>query len=116
MNYTEFRGRASRAEFWWWYLFTSIIAILVSIADAVATQGVLSIIVFALVLLPSLALATRRLRAAGFHWALQFIALIPGGGIILIVLLCMPSEGDDSATRRRAQRKLDRGLTSERFL
>lgn len=28
-NYATFGGRASRSEFWWWYLFTSIVSFIV---------------------------------------------------------------------------------------
>ena len=30
-NYATFSGRASRSEFWWWYLFTSIVSFIVLI-------------------------------------------------------------------------------------
>ena len=43
--------------------------------------------------LPWLALTVRRLRDAGFHWALIFVGFIPMvGGIALLVLLAMPSK------------------------
>ena len=44
-------------------------------------------------MLPMLALTVRRLRDAGFHWALIFVAFIPMvGGIALMVLLAMPTK------------------------
>ena len=44
-------------------------------------------------ILPMLALTVRRLRDAGFHWALIFVHFIPVvGGIALLVLLAMPSK------------------------
>ena len=43
--------------------------------------------------LPWIALTVRRLRDAGFHWALIFVGFIPMvGGIALLVLLAMPSK------------------------
>lgn len=43
--------------------------------------------------LPCIAVAVRRLRDAGYHWAYIFIPLIPFVGIfILIFLLCQPTE------------------------
>jgi len=63
---------------------------------AVMTLGLFVFIyfIFALaVFLPGLALTVRRLRDAGFHWALIFVAFIPFvGGIALMVLLAMPSK------------------------
>ncbi|MFM7827614.1 MAG: DUF805 domain-containing protein, partial [Acidimicrobiaceae bacterium] len=29
-NYANFKGRASRAEYWWWALFTVILSVLLS--------------------------------------------------------------------------------------
>ena len=59
-------------------------------------MGGLAIIymIFGLALfLPWLALTVRRLRDAGFHWALIFVGFIPMvGGIALLVLLAMPSK------------------------
>ena len=43
--------------------------------------------------LPWLALTVRRLRDAGFHWALIFVGFIPMvGGFALLVLLAMPTK------------------------
>ena len=43
--------------------------------------------------LPGLALTVRRLRDAGFHWALIFIIFIPMvGPLVLLVLLAMPTK------------------------
>lgn len=43
-------------------------------------------------LLPWLALTVRRLRDAGYHWALIFLGCLPIANIALLVLLCMPSK------------------------
>jgi uncharacterized membrane protein YhaH (DUF805 family) len=56
-NYTNFKGRASRAEYWWWALFTVILSILLSsISDSLGNLGSL------VTLLPSIALAIRRVH------------------------------------------------------
>ena len=45
------------------------------------------------ILVPTIALSVRRLRDAGFHWALIFVAFVPfAGGIALMVLLAMPTK------------------------
>ena len=51
-------------------------------------------IIFGLaVFLPGLALVVRRLRDAGFHWALIFVGFVPFvGSIALLVLLAMPTK------------------------
>ena len=49
-------------------------------------------------LIPSLAIAVRRLRDAGKQWYWLFIGLIPlVGEIILIVLLCQPTVSSEGA-------------------
>ena len=56
-NYTNFKGRASRAEYWWWALFTIILSILLSsISDSLGNLGSL------VTLLPSIAVAIRRVH------------------------------------------------------
>ena len=30
-NYATFQGRASRSEFWWWYLFTIIVSFAINL-------------------------------------------------------------------------------------
>ena len=94
-NYAEFRGVASRPEYWWWTLFVVLVSFGASIIDRMTGQdgvGVLSSLWSLGTLLPSLALGVRRLRDAGYAWPFLFLALIPlVGAIILIVLLCKPS-------------------------
>lgn len=56
-NYTNFKGRASRAEYWWWILFIVILNTLLSnINKGFADLGSL------LTLLPTLAVAVRRVH------------------------------------------------------
>ena len=43
--------------------------------------------------IPSIALQVRRLRDAGFHWALIFLRYAPViGDIVLLVLCCQPTK------------------------
>ena len=80
-KYATFDGRASRSEFWWWCLFT----FLASAAFGILSQklaGVFSL----LVLLPSLAVAVRRLHdtdRSGWFLLLWLVPVI--GWIVLIV-------------------------------
>ena len=55
--------------------------------------------------LPWIALTVRRLRDAGFHWALIFVGFIPMvGGIALLVLLAMPSKEVEVVTLNKAEK------------
>ena len=58
--YAQFEGRASRSEYWWFYLFTVLVS---AAADSLGgTAGNLASLFF---LLPSLALVARRLHDVG---------------------------------------------------
>jgi len=59
-NYANFKGRASRAEYWWWALFTVILSVLLSSINS--SFGDLGSLV---TLLPSIAVAIRRVHDVG---------------------------------------------------
>ncbi len=95
--YAEFRGRASRAEFWWFALFAFLVSTALNSLNVVTPDGTvylgasLSGFWSIGILLPSLAVAIRRLRDAGFAWGHIFWLLLPVAGlIVLIVLLAQP--------------------------
>ena len=106
-GYVDFTGRSTRSEYWWIWLTNMILLVPFYSAyfnvifsegseGAFLALGGLAVIymIFGLALiLPMLALTVRRLRDAGFHWALIFVHFIPVvGGIALLVLLAMPSK------------------------
>ncbi len=72
-NYANFRGVASRSEFWYWTLFTVLVSVGTSIVDS-AIGLALGMQAFTLVntlaaialLLPGVAVAVRRFHDAGF--------------------------------------------------
>ena len=92
-GYVDFAGRSTRSDYWWVWLgnFILYIPFFLTYGNALAnsrnegaliTLGFIAIIyfIFGLALfLPSLALMVRRLRDAGFHWALIFILFVPLG-------------------------------------
>lgn len=106
-GYVDFTGRSTRSEYWWIWLTNMILLVPFYSAyfKALANQrnetalmalGGIAIIymIFGLALmLPMLALTVRRLRDAGFHWALIFVIFIPMvGPLALLVLLAMPTK------------------------
>jgi uncharacterized membrane protein YhaH (DUF805 family) len=98
-KYAEFLGRAGRAEFWWWALFTVLVASALNLFDVIrigdnAYLGSLLAGLWGIaVLLPSLAVAVRRLRDAGYPWGWMFFLLIPfAGAVLLIVLWAQPAK------------------------
>jgi uncharacterized membrane protein YhaH (DUF805 family) len=102
-NYATFTGRASRSEFWFFWLFTLLVLIVASIIDSAlgtsftmtnpatgldqsAGYGYIYLISGLALLLPSLAVAVRRLHDTDRSGWWLLIGLIPLiGAIVLIV-------------------------------
>ena len=117
-GYVDFTGRSTRSEYWlvWLTNILLLIPFYSAYFDVIFSEendgallvfGGLAIIymIFGLALfLPWLALTVRRLRDAGFHWALIFVGFIPMvGGIALLVLLAMPSKKVEVVTLNKAE-------------
>jgi uncharacterized membrane protein YhaH (DUF805 family) len=80
-KYIEFNGRASRSEFWWFYLFVIICWII-----GFALGPIIEVIIILGLLIPYIAVQARRLHDIGKSGWLQLLSLIPLiGAIILIV-------------------------------
>lgn len=82
-KFTEFNGRATRSEFWWWALFV----FLLSLFGQIIGKSLGSL--FSLVtLLPSIAVATRRLHDIGRSGWWQLVGFIPLIGWAVMVFWC----------------------------
>ena len=95
-KYATFQGRASRSEFWWFYLFTIMVyAILYPLGIFVSSLFfILYFLFFIATFIPSISVTIRRLHDTNHSGWWYWISLIPLIGIIwLIVLLIF--EGDD---------------------
>ena len=115
-GYVDFKGRSTRSDYWLnvlaqclVYLLFSFLLILIMIlggdsstytSDPYSFQMILVYIVvlgigvYALAsLVSSIAIIVRRLRDAGYHWALIFLSLIPYlGGFIIFILTLQPTK------------------------
>lgn len=87
-KYVDFNGRASRSEFWWFYLFWIIVYIVSAMIDPV-----LVLLQFLGLLLPYFAVTARRLHDINKTGWLQLIVLIPLVGAIIMLVFCV-TEGD----------------------
>ena len=91
-KYATFSGRASRSEFWFFYLFLLIASFITAIIDAAVLgnqNSFLTAILFLATLLPLIAITTRRLHDTNRSGWWQLLPLIPlVGAIILIIWLC----------------------------
>ena len=107
-GYDDFRGRSTPSDYWFAYsahvliFFASYLLLAVFQGMAVDETSLLrNEVIFLFIffvygvaaVLPCIAIAVRRLRDAGYHWAYIFIPLIPFVGIfIFIFLLCQPTK------------------------
>jgi uncharacterized membrane protein YhaH (DUF805 family) len=92
-NYANFKGRASRSEYWYFYLF-GILALFV----AVLLAPILYYIAGLALLVPYIAVGTRRLHDTGRSGAHLLWTLIPlVGAILVLVWLC--TEGDKTVNK-----------------
>lgn len=106
-KYADFNGRARRSEYWYFVLFTLLIAMLfvgvivlgavMEIGFIAITGGILLGIFWLGIIIPQLAAGSRRLHDTNKSGWLQLITLIPFGNIILIVFFCL--EGDQGSNQ-----------------
>ena len=93
-QYVNFSGRARRSEFWYFYLFNVIMSVIINILTFVVPAFAIVGGIYSLaVMLPSLALAWRRMHDIGRSGAWNLISLVPlVGWILVLVWYCKDSE------------------------
>lgn len=101
-KYCCFSGRATRAEYWGYGLFCTLVIGIPVYILAIALSGgdlespIFNILIFALdcaLLLPGLGVNVRRLHDTGRSGWMLLLGLIPlVGAIILLVFACLDSE------------------------
>jgi uncharacterized membrane protein YhaH (DUF805 family) len=94
-NYVNFSGRAIRSEYWYWVLFTVLIAIVTGILDRALFpdsemgSGPLNLIANLIILLPSISIGIRRLHdidRTGWWYLIVFTII---GVFVLIYWACL---------------------------
>jgi uncharacterized membrane protein YhaH (DUF805 family) len=95
-KYATFSGRARRSEFWFAFLFTSLVSSAISIIapgsetvinDLVIQQSSPASNLWQLaILVPSIALSVRRLHDVGRKWTYYLFVLLPIVGWILLLI------------------------------
>lgn len=89
LKYAEFNGRASRAEYWWFFLFVLLAGgVLSTLSNKLAGAFYLA------TLLPSLAAASRRLHDTERSGWWQLVALVPLVGLIVLLVFLTQKSSD----------------------
>ena len=92
-------GKATRAEYWWFYLINLVINIAIFIGPTSSSNNPILAFIFLLgwvyvvaSIFPSISIIVRRLRDIGKKWKWIFINLVPIiGGFWFIYLMFQPS-------------------------
>jgi uncharacterized membrane protein YhaH (DUF805 family) len=87
-QYATFSGRATRSEFWWFFLFQVLVMVAASMLGDVI-NGIASLAL----LLPALAVGARRLHDIGRTGWWQLLLLSGIGFLVLLYWWVQPGEG-----------------------
>jgi|tagenome__1003787_1003787.scaffolds.fasta_scaffold19804120_2 uncharacterized membrane protein YhaH (DUF805 family) len=100
-KYGDFRGRATRPEYWWFFLANSVVLVVLDVAHRTSDSAPLAVLQFAValvLLLPGLAVGSRRLHDTGRTGWWQLIYFVPIVGILVLIYL-LTRRGTDDANR-----------------
>lgn len=96
-NYAVFNGRARRKEYWMFMLFNILISFAIGFIEGfLGSSGVIGLIYALAVLVPSIAVAIRRLHDTGRSGWWVLLGLVPVLGIILLIFLVLDSQPNDN--------------------
>ena len=95
-NWNNFSGRACRSEFWYFCLALFLVSFIISIIEIATEILGLNIIVFLLILVPSISVTARRLQDRGLSgwWQLLYLTIV--GVLVIIVLNILPAKEDEN--------------------
>ena len=98
-RYSDFSGRSSRSDYWWFAIINLLFLALAKVLDGVLDSGVaLQSLYMIATLCPSLALSVRRLHDADRSGWVVLVVLVPILGP-LILLALMTSSGTEGENR-----------------
>jgi uncharacterized membrane protein YhaH (DUF805 family) len=97
-KYADFKGRASRSEYWWFTLFVVLVSIAAGLlGDATNTGDAAHALLALALVLPYLAASARRLHDIGRSGWWQLVGFIPFIGSLVMIYWCVQdSEGPNT--------------------
>ena len=102
-RYFDFSGRSTRAELWWWLLFTFSAGIILSIIDNIAglmyapNYGIIGSLFNLVILIPGLAVMIRRLHDINRSARWILLGVVPVIQFVLLVWYC--KQGDEGENK-----------------
>ena len=97
-KYGDFSGRATRSEYWWFFL-----AVLLGEAVTSLIAPKVYALFALLTLLPLIAVGARRLHDTNRSGWLQLLGLVPFGIIVVIIFLAQQSRPETTQTQSVTQ-------------
>ena len=99
-NYANFEGRARRSEYWWFTLINAgmaivilfLVGIVVASNESAAPIVVVVFLWLIATIIPSLAVAVRRLHDTNKSGWLLLLQLVPFGGLVILIFLFLDSD------------------------
>ncbi len=96
-NYSDFEGRASKSEYWYFFLFNIIACFLLSIIDSLLGFNFFASVYSLAAFIPGLSVSFRRLHDTGKSAWWLLVCLIPIiGWIVLLFFMTKDSEIGDN--------------------
>ena len=84
VNFANFKGRAGRAEFWYWVLFYVLVSLVAGTVDNTSGTQTVGNLVSLAFLVPNLSISARRFRDAGVTPWLILLQILP---VIMLIWL-----------------------------
>lgn len=105
-QYADFAGRATRTQFWMFNLYFLVVFFVLGIVFGLIGAPIIVKLAALAVVVPSVAVAVRRVRDLGISGWFILICLVPFiGGILLLIGYCMPTDSLKSTAEKFLKKK-----------
>ncbi len=92
-QYVDFKGRASRTQFWMFFLYVFVIMFVIGFIAGLLNMPRLAQLAILPFLLPNIAIAVRRIRDLGISGWFILVSFVPFVGSILVLIgYCLPTD------------------------